>query len=233
MNQVIPTELPFAAGSLDHTTVLQALLLSFFLGLVVSLVYRFSLGERAPSPVMQMSFVLLAMVAAMVMMVIGNNLARAFSLVGALSIVRFRTRLRSSWDITFIFWSLTVGIGCGVLAWSVAAIGTGVVSLAVLAIQLIPLGARGEVHLLRVDIAAYKMGEGDVEAALKPLIARKWLEEARSLRFGETLSMRYRVILADGQSVERVVRELSGLEGIERVTLLAGDDEWSSGAAES
>jgi hypothetical protein len=168
------------------------------------------------------------LVAAMVMMVIGNNLARAFSLVGALSIVRFRTRLRSPWDITFVFFALTVGIGCGVFAWVVSIVGTGVVSLAVLALQLIPLGVRGEVRLLRVDLAAYKIGEGDLDKALGEFVEKKWLEEARSLRFGETLSMRYRVVLNQDSTVEQVVRSLSVIEGVERVVLVAHDEESSA-----
>jgi hypothetical protein len=215
-------------GSLEIAIVVQALLLAFGLSTVVAFVYRLSVGDRVASPVMQMSFVLLALVAAMVMMVIGNNLARAFSLVGALSIVRFRTRLRSPWDITFVFFALTVGIGCGVFAWVVSIVGTGVVSLAVLALQLIPLGVRGEVRLLRVDLAAYKIGEGDLDKALGEFVEKKWLEEARSLRFGETLSMRYRVVLNQDSTVEQVVRGLSVIEGVERVVLVAHDEESSA-----
>jgi hypothetical protein len=199
--------------------------LALGLSSVVSFVYKLSVGDRVASPVMQMSFVLLAMVAAMVMMVIGNNLARAFSLVGALAIVRFRTRLRSPWDITFVFFALTVGIGCGVFAWAVSIIGTGVVSLAVIALQLIPLGVRGDVRLLRVDLAAYKIGEGDLDNSLDQFVDKKWLEEARSLRFGETLSMRYRVVLSSGKTIEQVVRALSVIEGVERVVLVANDEE--------
>jgi len=71
----------------------------------------------------------------MVMMVIGDNIARAFSLVGALAIVRFRTSLRSSRDIS----SLVVGIACGVQSYNVAVIGTFLVSLTILALQVVPL----------------------------------------------------------------------------------------------
>jgi hypothetical protein len=216
------------SGSLEPSLILQALLLAFGLSSVVAIIYRVSVGDRVASPVMQMSFVLLAMVAAMVMMVIGNNLARAFSLVGALAIVRFRTRLRSPWDITFVFFALTVGIGCGVFAWAVSIVGTGVVSLAVLALQLIPLGVRGDVRLLRVDLATYKIGEGDLDKRLDEFVERKWLEEARSLRFGETLSMRYRVVFKSGKSIEQVVRSLSVIEGVERIVLLANDEEYST-----
>ena len=97
---------------LDPQQVVLTLALALGLGLSVAVVYRLSVPGRVLSPAMQSSLVLLAMVAAMVMMVIGNNLARAFSLVGALAIVRFRTRLRSPWDISFVFFSLAAGIAC-------------------------------------------------------------------------------------------------------------------------
>jgi hypothetical protein len=127
-----------------------------------------------------------------------------------------------------VFFALTVGIGCGVFAWAVSIVGTGVVSLAVLALQLIPLGVRGDVRLLRVDLATYKIGEGDLDKRLDEFVERKWLEEARSLRFGETLSMRYRVVFKSGKSIEQVVRSLSVIEGVERIVLLANDEEYST-----
>ena len=96
------------AVNLSNHQVFEALLVALVLSLVVATVYRISVGDRIVSPSMQGSLVILAMVGAMVMMIIGNIVARAFSLVGALAIVRFRTRLRSPWDITFVFFSLAV-----------------------------------------------------------------------------------------------------------------------------
>ena len=110
----------FLAINISLDEVLRALLLAAALGLVISILYRLTLQAQIPSAALQRSLILLPMISAMVMMVIGNNLARAFSLVGALSIIRFRTRLRTSWDISFVFFSLAAGIGCGVFAWQVS-----------------------------------------------------------------------------------------------------------------
>ncbi|MFT5679555.1 MAG: hypothetical protein ACI8RZ_000459, partial [Myxococcota bacterium] len=87
-------ELAFApALNQDLPAVFETQLLALILGLMVMGVYRYSVNERIASPPMQASLVLLAMIGSMVMMIIGNNIARAFSLVGALAIIRFRTRL--------------------------------------------------------------------------------------------------------------------------------------------
>ena len=211
---------------LDPQQVVLTLALALGLGLSVAVVYRLSVPGRVLSPAMQSSLVLLAMVAAMVMLVIGNNLARAFSLVGALAIVRFRTPLRSPWDISFVFFSLATGIACGVLAYDVAVIGTVMVSLAVLALYVIPLAGIRPDHLriLRCDVSAFEGVENRLERVLDDHVTRRWLVEARSQRFGESLSFRYRVVVRDPDDVAQMMRAISGLEGVERVVLDLSDE---------
>lgn len=223
MNQL---ELAFApALNQDLPAVFETQLLALILGLVVMEVYRYSVSERIASPPMQASLVLLAMIGSMVMMIIGNNIARAFSLVGALAIIRFRTRLRSPWDITFIFFSLAVGIAVGVGAFRVAVIGGGTVALAVLALQAIPgIRRTSVVHDLRCDLSAYEGAEEHVETLLSKHFVRHWLQEVRSLRFGETFSYRYRVMMAAKTTLSVFLQELSEIQGVERVVLSAEDE---------
>ncbi len=211
---------------LDAAQILTTLLLALGLGLAVALTYRVSVAGRVLSPAKLSSLVLLAMVAALVMMVIGNNIARAFSLVGALAIIRFRTRLRSSWDISFVFLALVVGIACGVLAYQVAILGSLTVILAVLALQAIPLaGARADrTSVLRCDIVAFEGKELELERALDRFLTRRWLVEARSQRFGEALSLRYRVVVRDPHEIPTMVREVSSIEGVERVVVAVGEE---------
>jgi hypothetical protein len=211
---------------LDTAQIVATLLLALGLGLVVALAYRVSVPGRVLSPAMLSSLVLLAMVAAMVMMVIGNNIARAFSLVGALAIVRFRTRLRSPWDISFVFFAIATGIACGVFAYKVAIYGCGIVTLAVLALQAIPLaGLRPDrIRMLRCDVAAFEGAEAALEQVLERFVSRRWLIEARSLRFGESLSLRYRVVVRDPAEVGAMLREAGAVEGVERVVLDLGEE---------
>jgi len=206
--------------------IVLALLLALLLGLAVALTYRVSVPGRVLSPSLQSSLVLLAMVAAMVMMVIGNNLARAFSLVGALAIVRFRTRLSSPWDISFVFFSLATGIACGVQAFPVAILGTTVIGLAVIALHIIPLsGIRSDrIRMLRCDVASFEGVEGRLDAVLDEHTARRWLTEARSMRFGESLSFRYRVVLRDTDAIAAMLRDIGEIEGVERVVLDLGEE---------
>jgi len=172
------------------------------------------------------SLILLAMIGAMVMMVIGNNIARAFSLVGALAIIRFRTRLRSAWDISFVFLTLVVGIACGVLAYRVAILGTLTITLTILALHLVPLAGLREdrIRMVRCDVAAFEGVEQEVEKALDRHLTRRWLIEARSVRFGEAVSLRYRVAVRDPGRIGEMLREVANIEGVERIVVDLGDE---------
>ena len=204
---------------------LQNLLLALGLGLTVAALHRFSKLETNPSPAMLSAIVLLPPISSLVMMVIGNSLARAFSLVGALAIIRFRTRLRSPWDITFIFLSLSVGVGCGVGAHTVSIVGVVVVGLAVLLLGALP-GTRPapEAYQLRCDISAHQCGASDLEPVLGNHVDEKFLFEARTSRFGEAMSLSWRVVLKPESQVETLLGELAAVEGVERATLLANYD---------
>jgi uncharacterized membrane protein YhiD involved in acid resistance len=219
-------ELAFGqALNLGFAEIFQGLLLALLLGVVVAGLYRVSIPGRVLSPAMIGSLVLLSVIGSMVMMVIGNNIARAFSLVGALAIIRFRTRLRSPWDITFVFLSLAVGIACGVFAFRVAVMGTLVVALTVLVMQAIStLRSRNGIQLLRCDLAAYEAHEEAIVGVLDAHLSKRWLVEARSLRFGETLSYRYRVQLKDPKGTEALLQALSAVEGVERVVVYQDAD---------
>ena len=209
------------APTLDPGQILLTLLLALLLGVVVGLTYRVSAAGRVLPANIQGSLVLLSMVTAMVMMVIGNNIARAFSLVGALAIIRFRTRMRSSWDISFVFLALVVGIACGAQAFSIAILGTAVIVLAILALPPTRLsGVRADcIRRVRCDVAAYEGAEHLVEETLDRHVLRRSLIEARSQRFGEVLSLRYRVVLRDPGTVPALIREVSTLEQVESIVV--------------
>ena len=224
MNQ-LSLDASFLALNISLDMVLRAELLSAALGFFVSLLYRFTQPGQMASPALQRALILLCMISSMVMMVIGNNLARAFSLVGALSIIRFRTRVRSPWDISFVFFALAAGIGCGVFAWQVSIVSTIIVALVVGVMQVLPLGLpRGEVYMLRCDMASYEGIEARVTAALDKHLTSRTLEEAHAQRFGEAFSYRYRLVLKRESSLEKLIRDLSEIEGVERVVVAARDE---------
>jgi uncharacterized membrane protein YhiD involved in acid resistance len=90
-----------------------AMFLATILGLLTAKTYRKVQYGVNYSRNFEISIILIAVVVTMIMAVVGSNIARAFSLVGALSIVRFRTAVRSGLDITFIFFAVAIGLCLG------------------------------------------------------------------------------------------------------------------------
>jgi len=121
-------------------------------GLIIARVYRFTYRGASYSYQFVNSLVLLCLITAVVILVIGNNLARAFGLVGAMSIIRFRTAVRNVQDIVFIFFSLTVGMAAGVGLNSVAIIGTIFICLVIILLDSVGFGRLAQLkHLLQVS----------------------------------------------------------------------------------
>jgi len=114
---------------LSFTSVLINLGVSLACGIIIALIYRFIYKGPSYSPTFVNSLVLLSMITSLVIVVIGNNLARAFGLVGAMSIIRFRTAVRDVQDIVFIFFSLTIGMAAGVGLHAIAFGGTIIIGL--------------------------------------------------------------------------------------------------------
>ncbi len=100
------------------------LLLSLACSFFITIIYRFSYKGPGFSDSFVNSIIFLSLITTLVIMVIGNNLARAFGLVGAMSIIRFRTAIKDTLDIVYIFFGLAVGMAVGVGYHKLAIIGS-------------------------------------------------------------------------------------------------------------
>ena len=109
--------------------ILMNLSLSILLGLFISYVYKFTHKGVSYSQSFMLTIVFITIIVAMVMMVIGNNIARAFALVGALSIIRFRTVVKDTKDTAFIFLALASGMAAGTSSYFLAISGSIVTSI--------------------------------------------------------------------------------------------------------
>ena len=96
------------------------LIISFFYGLLISFVYKKTHKGMSYSQSFMITNIFLSVIVCMVIMTIGNSISRAFALVGALSIIRFRTVIKDTKDIVYIFWSLAAGMACGTGSYFIA-----------------------------------------------------------------------------------------------------------------
>jgi uncharacterized membrane protein YhiD involved in acid resistance len=106
-----------------YITVLYSLLIALLMSFLIALTYVKTFRGLSYSRNFVQTLVLGTPVAAMIMFAIGDSLARGLGMIGALAIIRFRTNLKDSRDIIFIFASMAVGIACGVYAYTVGIVG--------------------------------------------------------------------------------------------------------------
>lgn len=121
-----------SSGELTLETILIRLAVSAVVAAFIFLSYRISHAGSIYSRKFNVSLAALAMITTTVMIVIGNNIALSLGMVGALSIVRFRTAIKDSRDTVYIFWAIVVGICCGSGDYLVAGVGSAFVFLALL-----------------------------------------------------------------------------------------------------
>lgn len=117
--------------------ILMNITLAAVLGFFIFISYFISHRGTIYSKKFNASLVILTVLTGTVMTVIGNNIALSLGMVGALSIVRFRTAIKDSRDTVYIFWAIIVGICCGVGDYLVASIGSGVVFVVILLLDCI------------------------------------------------------------------------------------------------
>lgn len=148
---------------------LAALLLSYVLSMVVSWIYIWTYQGLSYLRSFANTLAIAGVVSALVMLAIGDDIARGLGLVGALTVIRFRTNLKDSRDLMFVFAALAIGVACGVLAFSVAILGTVVFGLAMLHLSFASFGSRRQHNaVLRVQV----QGGGDAQRSLLQLLSR-------------------------------------------------------------
>lgn len=193
-------------------------------GLVVSWLYRRTRnGSGAPS--LPATLVLMAVLIAAVTQVIGDNVARAFSLVGALSIVRFRTVVRDTRDTAFVIFAVVVGMAFGSAHATVgllALVFTGFASW-----LMRPRAADAVLDELELSL---RIGLSmDIEA-LAADVFRDHLRSreevgAKTAQKGSAIDLTWRITLAKGASGSDLVRALNRIEGVQDVELRRVDGD--------
>jgi hypothetical protein len=208
------------SGGLTLRDQLVRLTLAGVLGLLVAVIFRLSHGRRHDRAVMLAStLVLLSLLIAMVSMVIGGSVALAFSLVGALSIVRFRTVVEDTRDTAFVIFAVVVGMAAGAGHARLALIGTPAVGLVALLLSLCrssPIGATG---LLTVRVGLRRDAGDRLLPVLQSMQLHPQLLTVATTKQGSALELIYRVRVASAPGVPQTIAELHQLEGIQAVEL--------------
>ena len=216
-----------ATGGVPPETLALRLVLAFLLGWLVAIVYRWTHHGEPYSETFPPTLTLLAILIAAVTQVIGDNVARAFSLVGALSIVRFRTVVQDTRDTAFVIFAVIAGMAVGSAHLWIALVSLFVVGAAAAITRprsdRAPLVTRepGEFRLV------LRVAPGVRPAALLDGPAAAYLTSYQTLavataRGGAALEATYKVVLHDDSAAADLVDALNRSEGIQGVELRRG-----------
>jgi uncharacterized membrane protein YhiD involved in acid resistance len=209
------------------TDIVLNIAVALMCGLAIAWLYRNTYRGPGYSIAFVNSIVYLTMITAVVILAIGSNLARAFGLVGAMSIIRFRTAVKETQDIVYIFFSLAVGMAAGGGYHKIAIIGT--LSVGLMIFMFSKSGAfspRREEYLLQFS---YSPNGHDGDGYLPILQTYCRMHQVINTRSvgadGEGLELSYYVKLREKTGDTEFVRALRGAPGVRQVSLYFDDEE--------
>jgi hypothetical protein len=203
------------------TALVARLVLAAALGFAVAAVHGLTLGRRKSPPALPATLVLLAVLVAFVMMAIGNSAARAFGLVGILSIVRFRTVVEDTRDTAFVIFAVAVGMGVGAGAGLLALVGVPVVGV-VAALTAWRDGRRPPAVACRVTV---RLGLGHEPAVIDGVLGKHFREVtptgAGTAKQGGAVDLHYTAVLLDPAGATAAVADLNRTDGVQAAEVRA------------
>lgn len=200
------------------------ILLAMVLSTIIALTYKFTFNEENfPNKFFQ-AIVLSSTVSAMVMMAVGDNLAVGFGVLGAVSIIRFRTLIRSPRNIIFIFMSLSVGIATGVFGYAIAISGTILFCVAVALLYYSPYGRAGN---QKVELALSSESAAAVDNLLANLKSQGLSATILRIRMQEDGIIKYsiNVSLPHETDPQEFYDSILKIEGLSNISYDARDND--------
>ena len=216
MKAYIYQMLESSSGELTLETIGLRLAVAAVIAAFLFLSYRLSHSGSIYSAKFNVTLVALTVITTTVMIVIGNNIALSLGMVGALSIVRFRTAIKDSRDTAYIFWAIVAGICCGAGDYLVAAAGSAVVF-----VLLLIFGSIRNDNRALLILRAARVNETKVESLIFQYYNRKAILRAKNTT-GESAEYIYEIKgrylrrpageRTIGKSITDAVYEIGGIE---------------------
>jgi len=195
-------------------------LLAFILGIFISFIYKKSHKGLSYSQSFMLTLVFLTIIISLVMMIIGNNVARAFALVGALSIIRFRTVVKDTKDTAYIFMCLCAGMACGTSSYFLGIFGTIFFATVALSLDYFNYGTFYKSEFILIFRSSNKSSDEYTS------IINKFTKSANLIHLeqsgdGQSIKLNYDAVLINDTDPEEIIRELAKIESLSEISLVA------------
>ena len=207
--------------------ILINLVLSFILGVLISLIYKKTHKGLSYSQSFMVTNIFVAVIVCMVIMIIGNSLARAFALVGALSIIRFRTVVKDTKDTAYIFWSLATGMAAGTGSYFIAIAGSIIISGIALMLFYTNFGS-----IIKSEfIVQFRINSNDsnITSQYNRLISdftkSQTLLSSESSGDGQTIKVSFDVVMKEVMKQNELISKISKIDGVSEVVIIAAKSD--------
>ena len=210
-------------GVFSVADVVISMVLSFVLCALIGWVYQITHRGASYTQSYVHTLVLNGMVVAVIMLIVGSNIARAFALVGALSIIRFRNAVKETRDVGFIFFTMAVGMAVGTKFYLLAVVTAVVICLVILIMTRLNWYARRVVsQILKVQVPNDARFDTLFDDLFVKYTSSSELISVDSIHGGMLTELTYSVGLKKPTRIQDFLAEIKKLNGNNRVTLIAG-----------
>lgn len=202
------------------------LALSFVLSVLVGSVYRYTHRGTSYSQSFAQTLVVMGMVTAVIMLIIGSNIARAFSLVGALSVIRFRNAVKETRDVGFMFLCMAIGMATGTRFYLLATLATAAMSATmVLMFKLEFFQKKVVERILRVRLPSTARHDEALEPVFRAHLADNRLVSMETVAGGTLNELVYSVVLRKPDEANVLLEAVRAVNGNNKVALVIGQQE--------
>ncbi|AKM79413.1 MAG: hypothetical protein UX85_C0006G0007 [Candidatus Beckwithbacteria bacterium GW2011_GWB1_47_15] len=210
-------------ASLDYPlpVIVFNILFGLLLGVAVALVYQRTHKGLSYSASFTFTLALLTAAGSILMMIVGNSLARAFSLFGAFSIIRFRTAVKDARDIAFVFIALITGMAVGTNNYTIAVVSTLFISLAVVLMTRYRFGSiTASDHLLTFHYPEHSSTDKILKLFTRHLKNHQLLN-LTSFKQAKTVELAYNITLKPETDPKTLMQNLKAIKGVDSIRLVS------------
>lgn len=210
-----------AAETLTIGSTMLIIISALALGLGISLVYMLTHRKEVYTSSFIITLIMLPAIIAMIILLVGNNVARAFSLAGAFSLIRFRSAPGNSKDIAYVFFTLGVGLGCGMGYIAYAALFAAIMCLAMIILTRLRFGCRSTHPMnLKIVMPECMDYDGVFDDVLNEYTGIHKLSKVKTTEFGSLFEITYEITMKNMADTKKFIDKLRCLNGNMNVVLM-------------
>ncbi|MDR3314851.1 MAG: DUF4956 domain-containing protein [Oscillospiraceae bacterium] len=215
----------FDTISADATFTVEKLLLALgvalALGFLISVVYMKTHKTKTPSKSFALTLVVLPVIITVIILLVGNSVARAFSLAGAFSIIRFRSAPGDPKDITYVLFSMAVGLSCGMGYMLYGAIVAVFLCVVMVVLELTKFGqSKRTQKLLKITVPENLNYQGAFDGILQQYTDSFALTKVKTANLGSLYELQYKITSKDSMNEKSFIDDLRCRNGNLNITLV-------------